>query len=158
MMTIRRIAENEWLLFRDIRLRALKEAPYAFGATCEDALARSDESWQEQVQLSASGNQRSTVLAFDETQCVGLAALYRAPDANEAQLFQMWVAPTCRKIGVGSQLVHQLLDWGRSVGIRFVTLGLTPENERTIAFYQSCGFELFDGPEDECGFHMRRTL
>lgn len=158
MITIRRITEADWSLFREVRLRALEEASYAFGATCEDALARSEDSWREQVNRSAQGGERSTLLAFRDEQCIGLAALYRNPPEEEAQLFQMWVDPSCRKSGVGSRLVQGLLDWGRSVGINSVVLGLTTENERAIAFYRSCGFELFEGPADECGFHMRQSL
>ncbi|HEX3381480.1 MAG TPA: GNAT family N-acetyltransferase, partial [Paraburkholderia sp.] len=38
-LTVRRITADQGAVFRDLRTASLREAPYAFGATLEDALS-----------------------------------------------------------------------------------------------------------------------
>jgi hypothetical protein len=42
---VRRLGANEWPLLRAVRLRALADAPYAFGSTFDSEAGRSDEWW-----------------------------------------------------------------------------------------------------------------
>ena len=37
-LTVRRIAADQGVVFRELRTASLREAPYAFGETLEDAL------------------------------------------------------------------------------------------------------------------------
>ena len=45
-ITVRRVGAEEWERLRVIRLRALTDAPMAFGSTLADEQARSDEFWR----------------------------------------------------------------------------------------------------------------
>ena len=46
-MEIRRIGADEWGELRDLRLRALQDAPDAFGSTYEEESIRTDAEWME---------------------------------------------------------------------------------------------------------------
>ena len=97
MKTIRRIQAGEVDLYKQIRLAALKEAPYAFGSTYDSALERSDESWRAQVESSAQGSDRATFIAFSDNVPIGIAALYRDKEKRDTgELLQVWVGPEFR--------------------------------------------------------------
>ena len=77
MITCRRATKNDVALFREVRLKALKESPEAFGSTYEASLQRDVRSWEEQLWATTSGGDRNTQFAFDDEECIGIAALYR---------------------------------------------------------------------------------
>ena len=96
MSTIRRLSIGEGGLYRSVRLESLKESPEAFSSSYDDALTRSEQSWHDQADSSASGSDRATFIILDE-QTVGLGALYRDEnDSSVGELIQMWVAPEIR--------------------------------------------------------------
>lgn len=140
LITCRRASANDVGLFREIRLRALLESPDAFGSVHADAVNRNDASWREQLLSTVRGPLRNTRFAFRETECIGIAAVYREPDADFGELLMMWVAPDFRGGPAASLLVHGLLGWARSSGLSTVSLGVTDTNARAIGFYHKLGF------------------
>jgi hypothetical protein len=48
---IRTFAENEWAIYKDLRLTALTESPDAFGSTLARELERSDADWASRLAL-----------------------------------------------------------------------------------------------------------
>jgi len=162
MISIRRIRSDDTSLFRDVRLRAMKDSPDAFGATYDSALQRTEDSWRDQVAQAAAGSLRNTLLAFDGTRCIGLASLYREQDAPEGEILQMWVEPGFRGTGTAARLVSELLEWAQTVGIHTVGLAVATTNETARRFYEKCGFRL-TGEEVEVdasrhlrGFRMKK--
>jgi putative acetyltransferase len=67
------------------------------------------------------------------------------PDANPASRHVAWVgmsvAAACRGVGAGGAQLEAAADWAAEAGFRKVALGVFPENERAIAFYERHGFE-----------------
>ena len=97
MITIRRIQVGEAELFKQIRLMALQDAPYAFPSTYEIVLQRSAESWREQAQRTTQGTDRATFIAFSDDMPIGMAALYRREDkADVGELLQVWIGSEYR--------------------------------------------------------------
>lgn len=162
MISIRRITGEDTSIFRDVRLRALQDSPDAFGATYESAMRRTEDSWREQVLQCATGSLRNTVLAFDGRHCIGIASLYREPDAKEGEILQMWVAPEFRGTGTASNLVSELLQWAEAVGIQAVVLTVATTNDTARNFYEKCGFRPtgeeieVDASRHLSGYRMKR--
>ena len=145
MITIRRIQAGETDLYKQIRLAALKEAPYAFSSTYESALERSDESWQEQVESSALGSDRATFLAFSDDVPVGIAALYRdRENADTGELLQVWVRPEFRGTTLIWDLMDEIFQWAAENNFREVIAGVAKENTRALRFYAKYGFSTKD--------------
>ena len=145
MSTIRRIKKGEWELFKQVRLAALKEAPYAFGSTYEGALERSTQRWVDQADGSAEGEMRATFLAFSGDCPVGITALYRnANRVNEGEVLQVWVAPDARATGLAQRLVETTLAWAEKQGVETVLATISKSNLGAVAFYEKCGFVLVD--------------
>src|SRR4051794_36466500 len=65
-MEIRRVHPGEWRALRDLRLRALLDAPEAFGGTYEESSARPDERWIEWARALAESDQQALFVAADK--------------------------------------------------------------------------------------------
>src|SRR5262249_1122094 len=69
---VRRIQPEESLRLRALRLRALADAPLAFGSTLAREQAFADEVWRERAKDGATGRDRVTYVAEDGGQWVGM--------------------------------------------------------------------------------------
>ena len=150
---VRRIAADEWMLLRDLRLRSLLDAPEAFGQRHADAAALSDEEWRSNARASSSGTRRVWFVARDleSDEAVGLVQGRRRP-AADCLLFSMWVAPGARRGGTGRSLVDAIADWAAGWGAQRVVLWVLGANEPALRFYQRIGFTvLAEGPDAESG-------
>ena len=95
-MEIVRLTVDEGPRLRRLRLRALEDAPDAFGSTLAETQARPPESWPQQLRTLP------TFAAVIDGEDVGMVR--GAPDpeaAGDAWLISMWVAPRARRSGVG---------------------------------------------------------
>ena len=120
---------------RLIRLRALANAPDAFGTTLEEATAHSLEFWE--CQLEQLATFVATVGGCD----VGLAR--GAPHENigdTGYLLSMWVAPEVRRQGIASILVDAVVNWARSRGLNHLLLDVAEKNAPAVALYTRKGF------------------
>lgn len=145
MITIRRIQVDEIDLFREIRLTALQEAPYAFSTTYESARQRSGESWREQVESTAKGSDRATFIAVSDGTPIGVAALYRLEDqADAGEVLQVWVRPEYRGTRVARDLMDTIFEWAKANGFRRILAGVTKGNARALRFYTNYGFSVVD--------------
>lgn len=150
MTTIRRLRKGEADLYRKIRLQSISDSPSAFETTYEAVLARSPESWREQADSSADGDDRATFLACAGDEPIGIAALYRVGESPDvAELLQVWVAPGHRGTGVARALMDKVFAWASKCGFHQVVAKVTSGNERALAFYRNYGFALADASAGE---------
>ncbi|CUS05644.1 Acetyl coenzyme A synthetase (ADP forming), alpha domain protein [Candidatus Promineifilum breve] len=84
--------------------------------------------------------------ATAETAIVAVARLTRLPNPEEAE-FAMLVRDDFQGRGVGTQLLQNLLDFGRDEGIKRVVAFMLPENRGMIEISEKLGFAM--GREDE---------
>lgn len=121
-------------MYRDVRLAALRDAPYAFSSKLEDEVKLGQEQWQQR--LSA----RSQFVALVEGAVVGTVGGIVLPDGLSAELISMWVDPGARGQGVGDGLVAAVLDWAATAGLGEVRLWVTSGNGAAKRLYSRCGF------------------
>jgi GNAT superfamily N-acetyltransferase len=139
--TVRRFDAQEWRAYRDIRLRALRDSPNAFGSTLEYEQARSDDDWSTRLADGATSPWNLPLTAERENELVGLAWGRIDPAEPEtAYVFQMWVAPRCRGLGLGARLLDALLKWARETGAQSVRLGVTCGDSPARRLYARAGF------------------
>jgi RimJ/RimL family protein N-acetyltransferase len=120
-------------LFREVRLAALRDAPYAFASTHERERTVDEEHWRERL---ANRAQFAAVL---DGEIVGTAAGIDS-DPTTAALISMWVAPRARGKGSGHLLVDAVLDWARKAGYGSVSLWVADGNQAAERLYLRCGF------------------
>jgi ribosomal protein S18 acetylase RimI-like enzyme len=144
MAAVRRAGPDQWLVYRDLRLAALAEAPQAFSSTLERELAFDDQVWQQRLGSLAA----ATFLAWDSDQVVGMATgKPEDPDDEFAvpgawQLVGMWVSPAMRGTGVAGALVEAVAEHVRDAGAPALVLWVTQVNGRARRFYERIGFGL----------------
>ncbi|PYY17510.1 MAG: GNAT family N-acetyltransferase [Acidobacteria bacterium] len=142
MIFLERITPQNVLMFKAVRLRALQDAPSAFGSTYARESQCSDAEWLERAE-KWSGERGIGYLAVERGEACGIAGSFLSQhDPTCAHLISMWTAPTHRRQGVGRLLVGAILDWARQRGARTLRLMVTSNNEPAISFYQRLGFTL----------------
>jgi GNAT superfamily N-acetyltransferase len=138
---VRRIRPDEAVRLRALRLRALADAPSAFGSTLAQEVAFDEAVWRERATRGAAGRDGVTYVAEDGQQWVGMATgLVDDRDAPDATLVGMFVEPAMRGRGVGGALVEAVVRWARDRGVRRLGLWVTSTNGPALALYQRCGF------------------
>jgi len=84
-------------VFKDVRLRALQEAPYAFGSTYAREVQFDHAEWLKRVERW-NGERGVGFLTMDGAAACGIAgSLLDENDPTRAQLVSMWTAPTHRR-------------------------------------------------------------
>jgi len=144
---IRRLGAGEWRPLKDVRLRALKDAPRAFSSTFSEAATRTDDEWRDAADRGSRGESWVTFVADDGVSIVGMAsghfpfeAHHPIDDPALVSLIQMWVDPALRRRGVGRRLVEAVIAWAAERGSRVVRLGVTATETGAVAFYEALGF------------------
>jgi GNAT superfamily N-acetyltransferase len=138
---IRRIETVDWAVAKELRLRALADAPEAFAATLADETAFDDTRWQERARSNAQAVDTVGFFALDEGAECGLAIGVRSgADASIAELNALWVAPQVRRRGAAHALVQAVEDWARMIGAEQLALEVTDTSHAAIALYRRMGF------------------
>ena len=135
----RRVARDEWERVRQLRLRALADAPDAFGSTLDEERAHGEAEWIGWIE-GWTGSRNALFVAEEGERWVGMAVGSRAGDEPDAHLYGMWVEPSRRSSGIGASLVEQVFGWARIWDARSVILGVTETNVGAAAFYEHLGF------------------
>jgi ribosomal protein S18 acetylase RimI-like enzyme len=136
MTELRVVGPDDWRALRDIRLDALREAPYAFGSTYARENAFSEKKWRERA---SSGNSLVAYLPEFGDQPVGLVGSFEeAP--GQLELVSMWVRPQARGRHLGSALVEAIIERARSGQFARVHLWVTESNKAARGLYERCGF------------------
>lgn len=140
-MEVRRIRADEWEELRDLRLRALADAPDSFGATYEAESADPDDEWRDWAATGADGGTCFVAIALDGERWIGMAM--GAPHFDhpgDAGLFAMWVDPADRGQGIGRWLANDVVSWADASGFPVIHLRVTTTNEAARRLYEACGF------------------
>lgn len=132
---IERLRRGDGPRLRAIRLRALADAPEAFGSTLGDAERRSADDWEAQVEALPTFVWRE--------RDVDLGMVRGAPHDDEPDrgyLISMWVAPEARGRGIGAALIGAVVAWARGRGLGRLVLDVGVHNASARRLYERAGF------------------
>jgi GNAT superfamily N-acetyltransferase len=141
---VRRIRVDEGLRLRALRLRALADAPTAFGSTHAREEKFAEEVWHSRAANGAAGLASVTTVAEQADRLVGMASGLAA-DPKEADvmgpvLVGMYVDRSVRRRGIGEALIESVKTWARSRGHDRLLLWAVSSNAPALALYRRCGF------------------
>jgi ribosomal protein S18 acetylase RimI-like enzyme len=141
-MAIRRVQPEEWQVYRQVRLTALAEAPYAFMSTLERERGFGEDIWRQRLGSPAA----ATFLAWRDAEPAGTATGKADDPADEYavpgawQLVGMWVDPRSRGLGIADLLVNAVAGHASAQGADDLVLWVSEVNDRARAFYKRMGF------------------
>ncbi len=135
---IRRLtqADADVVLYRDIRLEALKANSEAFGSTFEIEHAQ-PLSW-----FSARLGSSEIFGAFCDATVVAIAgfAIQQGQKmAHKGMLWGMYVRPAARRTGIARRLVEFIIDLARH-RVELIQLAVVRDNAQARGLYASLGF------------------
>ncbi len=140
-MRIRRAIAGDGGVVRSVRLRALADAPEAFGSTYAHEVERTIDDWREWISTGA------TFLAEDDAGAatglvVGRQDLHGRP---VAWALAMWVDPAVRGTGAADALMRAFLTWASSGSFDEARLHVADGNGAARRLYERHGFRATGG-------------
>lgn len=139
-MEVRRIQAAEWRAYREVRLRALRMSPYAYSSRFDDAVTRTDETWQEFVtRMAEVEDSAAFVLDRGSGEFAGLVSTTVDRETGQGEVFQMWLDENLRGGGYASELLGVVEGFCLERGASRVVLGVEDENPRARRFYEREG-------------------
>ena len=132
------LTEDDWQIWRDLRLAALAESPQAFGSRLADWQGDGDreERWRGRLGIPGSYN----LIALIDGRPAGMASGIPAGEPGVAELISMWVSPAARGRGVGDRLLAAVEQWARQAGAGALKLCVYEGNAAARALYRRAGF------------------
>ncbi|PKR82732.1 GNAT family N-acetyltransferase [Heyndrickxia camelliae] len=144
-MNIRILKETDALQYQELRLKALKINPEAFGSTYEREVNFTQKMVEERI--------RPTVDKFvlgifdDQNVLLGIVTYMRETSmktAHKGNIFGMFVAPESRGNGLGKLLLQELVRKVKQTnGLEQINLTVVSENLPAKKLYSSIGFETY---------------
>jgi GNAT superfamily N-acetyltransferase len=139
---LRRLASHEVNLHRDLRLRALRDAPDSFGETFADAAGQSITYWEDLTRSVTEPGPHVMFLACEGEDTLGSAyGLLDRARSDAGRVGGMWVEPAWRRRGVGRALLQEVFSWARERGLRRLGLWAPAHGPAAIALYSHAGFQ-----------------
>ncbi|RKP50759.1 GNAT family N-acetyltransferase [Trinickia fusca] len=140
-LTVRRIAADQGATYRELRAASLRDAPYAFDETLEEALSEQAETFEETASRHAASETSTSFILYTEGHPAGLIGAYfeDAPE-RRAFVYALWVAPAVRHLRGGELLVNTASHWLAERGASDVYAWVPDANRNGMRFYEHLGF------------------
>jgi GNAT superfamily N-acetyltransferase len=131
---IRSGTPDDWQVYRDIRLRMLRDTPDAYASSYAVEAAFPETRWRQRL------DNPMVFLASDQSaEVVGTATGVLRPEGT-VEVVAMYVAPEVRGQGCAGQLLDAVAASARKRGAHQLTLHVTAGNEAAHRSYTRYGF------------------
>jgi GNAT superfamily N-acetyltransferase len=136
-ITVRVLTEDDWSLYRQLRLTALQDSPEAFVDSYEQEVVYGEDRWRARM------TKASRLLAETGGQPVGIASTAVVTENSAtADVFGLWVAPEALQAGAAWALMEAAVHLATVHGYQQLHYWVGNENMRAIAFANNFGFLL----------------
>ena len=134
-ISARVLGEEDWQVYRELRLTALRESAGAFVSSYDEESQYDEEFWRERMRrahrLVAERNGEAVGV-------VGLGLHDKNPEVGE--IFGLWVAPEARGTRVAWRLVGAVAEQAFRDGRRRLYFWVGSDNGPAVAFASTFGF------------------
>lgn len=142
-MEIRTLGLKDAMIYRDIRLEALKANPEAFSSSYEEEKKYPLEIFENRLNTGHF----YTFGAFIENRLVGVVTLIletKNKTKHRANIVAMYVYPDNRKSGIGKNLMAEAIRKAKDIkDVEQVYLTVTSSNGPAKSLYKSLGFKTY---------------
>lgn len=136
---IRLLKEQDWQLWKDIRLEALKNHPESFSGSYEE-----ESQWSQQ-KFEQALKQSDIFGAFADQKLVGIACFFIHPREkmkHRGVLHGMYIKPAFRGTGIAEKLVKKIINHASEYVLQLHCTVVT-ENDNATHFYKNRGFQIY---------------
>lgn len=112
MFQIKQIDEDDWHVFRDVRLRALTADPAVFAASVVRESSFPETIWRSRLQNADMG----IFIVYADCEPAGMTGIVidrDDPSKQTALLWGSWLRPDLRRQGLSKQLYEARIAWAR---------------------------------------------
>ena len=141
---ITRLSVERWQEYRELRLRALKTDPQAFGQSWAEAVKHPEERWRQRL-IDAEQGKSWLVFAERDGQLIGMSGAYQWPEdieANRAMIIAVFVDESSRGLGIGERLMQAVMDELAAAGLSSAILAVNPVQTAAVRLYEKMGFRV----------------
>lgn len=135
--TVRRLTEEDWRVYRQLRLSALQESPDAFVRTFAEEKDYDEALWRARMRRA------ERLVAAQSEELVGVLSMRPADeefDEGSAELFGLWVKAELRGTGVALELFKEAVREARADGHGHLVYWVGTDNARAVGFASGRGF------------------
>ena len=133
--------------FRNLRLRALKEHPEAFGSSYEVESGVPLEAVAERLRRNAESGDSFTLGAYRGSTLVGMVGFFqetREKTRHRGNIWGMYVPSEEQGKGIGRALLTRVIELARLLpGLEQIELAVVSRNRRARGLYASLAFETY---------------
>lgn len=139
-LMIRQLNEDDWHLFAEIRLKALRTDPSVFGSTYELESKFTEADWRNRLRRDDS----AIFLIFADEMPIGMTgvSVFRDdPTKKTAFFWGSWLEPEFRRRGLSDLMYKTRLDWAKNhPGIERIIVSHRASNAASKYANQKHGF------------------
>jgi ribosomal protein S18 acetylase RimI-like enzyme len=133
------VPESDWRVWRDLRLKALADAPYAFGETLAGARSKSEEHWRSWW-ADDDGTGPRYIGLLDGAPAGMCGILFPKDLARMPLIIGMWTSPKARGRGVARAMLDACVAYCETAGHPQLLLGVVEDNLPARRLYEGYGF------------------
>ncbi len=146
---IRALKPEDWEIFRDLRIRAVRENPGYFLETVESAESHDESHWRETL----DGQGKQVFGLFDGKRAIGLTAIFtwrEDPIGRTAVLAMSHIDPDYRGRGLSHLLYESRITWAKTQPqLDKIVVSHREGNEASRHANQAFGFVHYDTKETD---------
>lgn len=112
-ISIRKLGVDDWRVFSEVRLIALKTDPQVFGSNFERESKFTKFDWRERLQSEDS----AIFMLFDGTAPIGITGVSvfdEDPSGQTAIFWGSWLAPGYRRKGLSALIYQTRIEWAKA--------------------------------------------
>ncbi len=140
------LPSSRWQEYRDLRIRAVTNVPYAFGTTAEEELSKSEDRWKKRLEGTGEDRKDYAVFAEEDGNLVGTMGAYRerlGKVKHSATVVGVYIDEKYRGQGISSLLMDALIKKiSEDTTVIRLELMVVTTQEAAIALYKKFGFEI----------------
>lgn len=142
------LSPEDWLAYKNLRLRALKEEPAAFSTPYEEMVVKEDDYWKKRLADASKGENSWLLFAKRNTDLVGMISA-NTSDQGNTQIHAVFVVAEARGLGIGSLLMEGILKvLSAKKEIAKIYLDVNSQQPAAVGLYQKYGFSIVDEFDD----------
>jgi ribosomal protein S18 acetylase RimI-like enzyme len=141
-LSVNKIESFQSALLRELRLSALSNAPYAFGAKYDEEIQKPISAYEADANRHAQSENSTTFILFAGSEPAGLIGAFTSKEPEQRSFIcSLWVRPENRQLGGGRLLVRTTCTWFLERNVHTVYAWVADSNTKANSFYKSLGFD-----------------